>query len=223
MELRSYWQIIRRRWLLLVIPAAVVLAAGLLTYTAPPPAFATAVSFVVGQQPASGADTADEQRYYAWLNSEYIADGVVNWATSRAFANAVSERLQAAGHAIPPEAVQVAGDNSRSLVSLSLSSGDPAALALIMEAVIAELREDNAGALPQMGGDPALLTQLNEPAVSPLPAGVRSRLDLLVRIAIAAAAGIGLVFLAEYLDPTLRSRQELEALGLAVVGEIPKK
>ena len=222
MELRSYWQIIRRRWLLLVIPAAVVLAIGLLTYAPPAPSYATGVSFVVGQQPASDAASADEQRYYAWLNSEYIADGVVNWATSRAFAAAVSERLQEAGHAIPPEAVQVGGDNSRSLVSLSISSGDPEALALIMAAVIDELREDNAGALPQMGGEPALLTQLNEPTVSRLPAGVGSRLDLLVRIGIAAAAGIGLVFLAEYLDPTVRSRQEIEQLGLAVIGEIPK-
>jgi len=133
----------------------------------------------------------------------------------------VSERLREAGHAIPPEAVQVAADNSRSLVSLSLSSGDPDALALIMAAVIDELREDNAGALPQMGGQPALLTQLNDPVVAQQPAGVRTRLDLLLRIATAAAAGIGLVFLAEYLDPTVRSRQELEQLGLAVIGEIP--
>ena len=42
-------------------------------------------------------------------------------------------------------------------------------------------------------------------------------------VAIALAAGFGLAMLAEYLDPTLRERREIEAIGLPVLGEIPKK
>ena len=51
------------------------------------------------------------------------------------------------------EAVQVTADNSRSLVTLQVTGGDPAALALIMEAAIDELLEvegmdeERAGAL----------------------------------------------------------------------------
>ena len=223
MELRQYWQILRRRWLVALIPAAIVLAVGLLTYRRPAPGYIIGVQFIVGQEPAVEADTADEQRYYAWLNSEYIADGVVNWATSQAFASTVSARLVADGHAIPPEAVQVTADNSRSLVTLQLTGGDPAALALIMEAAIAELLQDNAGALPQLGGDPVALTQLNEPVVSGLPAGIGAQLDLAVRLGLAVAVGIGLAFVFEYVDPTLRDRGEVEKMGLAVLGEIPKQ
>ena len=44
-----------------------------------------------------------------------------------------------------------------------------------------------------------------------------------MRLLIALAAGIGLAFLAEYLDNRVRSREDVEELGLTVVGEIPKQ
>jgi capsular polysaccharide biosynthesis protein len=223
MELRHYWRILRRRWLVALIPTVVVLAVGLATYRAPAPSYITGVQFIVGQEPALEADTADEQRYYAWLNSEYIADGVVNWATSGAFAAAVSERLVQQGHAIPPGAIQVTADNSRSLVTVQIIGGDPESLELMMDAAIAVLQEENAGALPQLGGEPVTLTQLNEPAVSGLPAGIRPQLELVLRIALAILAGIGLAFVVEYLDPTVRERRVLEKMGLPILGEIPEK
>jgi capsular polysaccharide biosynthesis protein len=34
--------------------------------------------------------------------------------------------------------------------------------------------------------------------------------------------GIGLIFLLEYLDTSVRKRSEVETLGLRVIGEIPK-
>jgi capsular polysaccharide biosynthesis protein len=37
------------------------------------------------------------------------------------------------------------------------------------------------------------------------------------------AAGVGLAVLAEYLDMTIRSREEIEELGLHVLAEIPRE
>jgi capsular polysaccharide biosynthesis protein len=34
---------------------------------------------------------------------------------------------------------------------------------------------------------------------------------------------LGLAFLVDYLDPTVRHRKELEEIGLPVMGEIPRK
>ena len=107
MELRTYWNIIRRRWLLLVIPAAIVLAIGLLTYQRPAQAYNVGARFIVGQAPGPESESADEQRYWAWVTSEYIVDGVVNWVRSRAFAELVSTRLIAEGHDIPAGAIQI--------------------------------------------------------------------------------------------------------------------
>jgi len=49
------------------------------------------------------------------------------------------------------------------------------------------------------------------------------QLDLPLRIAVALAAGLGLALLAEYMDPTVRDRDELETIGLSIIGEIPEK
>lgn len=225
MELRQYWKIFRRRWPLALIPAAIVLIAGLATWRPAPPAFNAGVRFIAGQVPGAAALDADEQRYYNWLTSEYIVNGLTDWVRGGKFAEAVSERLAADGFDVPPGAIQggLAADNTRSMLTLSLTGGDPDAVARMLDGVIAVLTEDNAAALPQLGGETAVLTQLDEPVVNPISAGIRSQLDLPLRVALALFAGLGLVLLAHYLDPTVRDRSELEGLGLPLVGEIPRE
>ena len=223
MELKRYWQVIKRRWLLIAIPTAIVLVIALVTYQAPPPAYNVGVNFIVGQQPSPAAAAEDQERYYAWLTSEYIVNGLADWVSGNAFKTAVSTELAGQGYDIPAGAIVVVADNVRSKLQLSMSHNDPDALAAMMDAVIVVVTEQNADALPQLGGETAVLILLDEPIVNQIPSGIRSRLDLPLRVGLAFAAGIGLSILAEYLDPTFRSRDEVESLGLDVLGEIPKK
>ena len=94
---------------------------------------------------------------------------------------------------------------------------------LFLNAVISVLTTQNADALPQLGDEPAALVQLDAPIVNQIAPGIRSQLDLPLRVALALGAGIELAFLVEYLDPTVRGRDELERSGWVVLGEIPKK
>jgi capsular polysaccharide biosynthesis protein len=225
MELRQYWKILRRRWPLVLIPALIVLALGLATYRRAPTAYNAGVRFIVGQPPSSEGNLTDEQRYYNWLTSEYVVNGLTDWVRGGRFAEAVSARLAAQGIDAPAGAIQggLAADNARSMLTLSLTAGDPEALRQMMDGAIAVLTEENAAALPQLGGQPAALTQLDEPIINPIAAGIRSQLDLPLRVALALAAGVGLALLAHYVDPTVRDRAELERLGLPILGEIPKE
>jgi capsular polysaccharide biosynthesis protein len=224
MELRRYWNILKRRWLLIVIPVIMVLLVVFATYQPPAPAgYNVGVHFLVSQTPGEAATNVDENRYYNWLTSEYIVNGLTDWAISGDFKTAVSAELAQEGIEVPPFAFGVVADNIRSKLALSISYGDAEILAQIMEAAIVVLTEQNASALPQLGGDTAVVVQLDEPIVTPLPHGIRTQLDVPLRILVALFAGIGLALLVEYLDPTLRSRDEAEKLGLRVIGEIPKK
>lgn len=223
MELRRYWKLLRRRWLLIAIPTIIVLVVGLATYTAPPPQYNAGVRFIVAQVPSPAAASTDEQRYYNWLTSEYIVNGLADWVRGGAFATAVSQELARRGLDVPPAVIQVVPDNARSMLTLSLVHGNPETLAAIMDAAITVLTEQNAAALPQLGGETAELVQLDQPVVNALPGSLRSQLDLPLRVALALGAGIGLALLAEYLDPTIRDREELEAVGLPILGEIPRK
>ncbi|MCB0000869.1 MAG: hypothetical protein KDE56_34130, partial [Anaerolineales bacterium] len=78
-------------------------------------------------------------------------------------------------------------------------------------------------ALPQLGGETADLIQLDQPIVNPISPGLRSQLDLPLRVILAFGAGIALALLAEYLDPTIRERDEVVQMGLEILGEIPRK
>ncbi len=223
MELRQFWNIFRRRWALALIPAIIVLIAGLATWRPAPPAYNAGVRFIVGQPPLDEGALTDEQRYYNWLTSEYIVNGLTDWVRGGKFAEAVSARLAAQGIDAPPGVIQggLAADNTRSMLTISVTAGDAETLARILDGVIAVMIEENAAALPQLGGERAVLTQLDEPIVNSIAAGIRSQLDLPLRMALALLAGLGLALLAHYLDPTVRDRAELERLGLPLVGEIP--
>jgi capsular polysaccharide biosynthesis protein len=223
MELRQFWTIFRRRWPLVVVPALIVLALGLLSYRPTPPAYNAGVRFIVGQPPIDGALT-DEQRYYNWLASEYIVNGLTDWVRGGRFAEAVAARIEEeTGNRIAPQAIQggMAVDNARSMLTVSITAGDFETTRQIMNGVILVMTEENAVALPQLGGETAVLTQLDDPVVTPISAGLRSQIDLPLRVALALFAGAGLAMLAHYLDPTVRDRAELERLGIPLAGEIP--
>ncbi|MEJ2747275.1 MAG: hypothetical protein P8183_05110 [Anaerolineae bacterium] len=224
MELRHYWKLFKRRWLIVVLPAVIVLAIGLATYQSPPPVYNVGVRFLVAQPPAEASETLDEQRYYNWLASEYIVNGLTDWVKGGSFATAVSQELAAQGLDVPAGAIQgsLAADNARSMLTISMTYGDSQVLAAMVDAVAVVLQEQNS-VLPQVGGETPVLVQLDQPVVNQIPAGIRSQLDLPLRILLALAAGIGLALLVEYLDPTIREREELTEMGLPVVGEIPKK
>jgi capsular polysaccharide biosynthesis protein len=223
MELRAYWRVLHRRWLLALIPAIVVMALGLATYQSPPPLYNVGVRFIASQLPAPDAETSDKEGYHTWLESEYIVNGLAAWARGNRFGVAVSEELARRNIQVQPAEVSsgVVVDTARSMMTLSLTHGDPEVLAAMMDAAITVLQEQNTRALPQLGDEPAVVTVLDDAIVNQLPPGLRSRLDLLLRVGLAVAAGLALAFTVDYLDPTLRAREDVEALGMAILGEIP--
>lgn len=225
MELRAYWRTLKRRWLLVSIPALVVLAIGIATYSVPGKSYNAGIRFMVGQSPSSSAAISDEERLANWQTSEYIVNSLTDWVRTGQFAELVSQQLAEDGIAIPAAAIlsSVSADNSRSMIILSMTFGDAADLENMLRAAAEVLITENDRGLPQLDGVPAELVQLDQPIVNPIAPGVFDQLQLPLRISLALATGIGLAFLAEYLDPTVRDRQELEALGMSVLGVIPRK
>ncbi|MDX1616758.1 MAG: hypothetical protein R3300_20795, partial [Candidatus Promineifilaceae bacterium] len=216
MELRAYWKLLKRRWLLVVVPAAVVLVVGLLTYSPPPTLYNAGVRFVVAQEPAPEAELSDEERLANWRASEYIAATLLTWARSGQFAELVSARLAQQGIVVAPGTIvgAAATDSSRSVLTLSMTHPDPVLVEAMMHAAAAVLVEQNDVGLPQLGGEPAELVQLDEPIVNQVPPGLLEQLRLPLRLVLALAAGLGLALVVDYLDPTVRDRDDLVGLGL---------
>ena len=225
MEFRQLVRILlRRRWLV-VLPALVLGAVAIVTYGPPQPTFAATMRFAVGYTPDPSSQSLYDRFYPAWLASEYIAGGLSDWARTGNFAEAVSEDLAARDVDVPPAAAaaSIVSDHTRSIVALYFNGNDPALLQSLAESAARVLQTRNATVFPQNGARGASVTPLDNPAVGAAPPSLRARLELPIRVGLAMAAGLVLALLAHYLDPMIRDRSDVEALGLSIVGEIPKR
>jgi capsular polysaccharide biosynthesis protein len=227
MELRDILRLLWRRWWLVLIPPLIVGGLSLRNWRAlvsPPVSYSTSVRFTVGQPPADPASGYDP-RYYSWLTSEYIAAGLRDWVRGRAFAEAVSFDLAHQGLAVAPEQIQgaVTPDSARSVLVIYLNWPNAEELPAVAEAAIRVLETDNAQAFPQLGPHGAVVTPLDKVVVAANAPDLRARLDLPLRVGLALLAGLALAFVVDYLDPTVRSRHEVEGLGLEVLGTVPRR
>ncbi len=221
MELRTFLKILKRYWYLIIIPPILVGVFTLVTYRAPAPSYTASLRFSVGYTPEQETTSLYDRKYPAWLTSEYIAGGLSDWVKTGDFAQAVAN--VAGGDITAGEvAGSIVSDYLRSVVVLYLNGGDPNRLATIGNAAIKVLQVRNNVVFPQNGAG-ATVTPLDGVVVAPAPPALRARLDIPIRLALGLALGVVLAFLAWYFDPRIRDRAEAEAIGLNIIGEIPKK
>ncbi len=229
MEIRQIWQIIRRRWRLPVLLTVLVGLFSLLQmrpWQPAPPSYSASLRMLVGVLPAAEADrTAYDPRYYAWLTSEYLVDDFTEVVRSDLFARNVSARLAEQALQVPPGVIRgsAATGKQHRIITLSFTWGDADELAAIAQAAAAELTENASFYFNQLGTDGAGISLLDAPSVAPVGPGLRDRLELALRLLLALFAGLGLVFLLDYLDTSIRGRAELEEMGYHILGEIPKR
>ncbi len=221
MELRTLLKILKRYWYLVVIPPLLVGAYSLITYHAPAAAYAATLRFSVGYPPDQQTTSLYDRNYPAWLTSEYIAGGLSDWAKTGDFAQAVATE---AGNNL--SAGEVAGaitsDHLRSIVVLYLNGGDADHLTAMGNAIAKVLQQRNNIVFPQ-NGTGATVTALDGVVVAPAAPSLRNRLDIPIRVALALVFGLALAFIAWYFDPRVRDRADVEAIGLDIIAEIPKK
>ena len=231
MDFNTLIRIFHRRWLFMVIPAAIVLVAAVVTAetaVVPGPVYNVGVRFLVAPptiDPASDPDiiSDEENRYYQWLTSEYVVNGgMADWVNSIDFAERVTARIEAdTGQQVDPLALfgSISGDAIRSRLTLVINSGDRAVAEAAINAAIAVVLEESGDVIPHQTGDDAAVTLLDRPLVNEIAPPITGQLDLPIRIFVALVAGLLVGFLVEYFDPFIRSREEIEDM-MPVLGEI---
>jgi capsular polysaccharide biosynthesis protein len=224
MELRQMIKILLRRWWLVALPVVVVAAYLGLTYSSPPTVYQVVMRFAMGTEPAGLS--LDYDRYYPWLTSEYVANGLADVAVTGAFAETVSARLAAEGVEVAPGAIQgaIVSDNAQSVVVLYVTWPDPEGIVPVAQAIAAELIEGGPDYFPQIPETGVAARALDAPHPVPLPPSLRSRLlGPGLRLALAFATGVGLAFLAHYVDPSVWEAREVELLGMEVLARVPRR
>ncbi|MGJ3240968.1 MAG: hypothetical protein ACFE0Q_19825 [Anaerolineae bacterium] len=215
-------RVLRRRWWLLVLPvltAAALIAPDLLANEAPAAGgYQTQFSYSAAQT-RSNLEVRDGDYQDVWLASEFVVNAFTEWVTGSAFR---TELADVSGDASLLNGLNIVADNNRSIGVIYMSHPDADALSQLEQSAITVLQTRNQAYFPHLGDTPAEVTLINRAGIQPAPAPVTDRFAPILQLGVAFFTGIVLIGLAEYLDPSLRYRDEVEALGLPVLASIPK-
>lgn len=232
MQLRYYFDIVRRYWPLLVaLPLAVGLISLLLAWRQPERYGASARIMITQEPRFPGQETMlpDFNLFYSWQGSEYILDDLPQVVTSRLFAEDVVGALAGQGITVAPEVVQgsLQAEKFHRAITIAANTDNPQLAVALVQAAVEVLqtnglkywnRTDGRGSgvrvavLDPVGGAGALSNRRQ----MLFHVGLRTGLGL--------ATAIALAFLLHYLDDRLRdARQAEEWVGVQVVGVIPKE
>jgi capsular polysaccharide biosynthesis protein len=222
MELREYWLILRRRWWVPVLLVVLVVAVTPFTYHPAAPVYQANVRFTIGVSADRNVQGVDPI-LTAYQASEYIRDDFVEILHSEMFAADVNANLQGTNLIIDKNAIVGSVEKQHRIMSMTITWTDGKQAGVIASAAAKALETQNAKYFKQLGSEGASVTIIDGPDIGLVPPSLRERLDIPIRLALALAAGLLLAFLIDYLDDTVRDARELEAMGMEVLAEIPRR
>ncbi len=222
-DLRRYFRLFfKRKWFFLIGFAASFLA-GLVITVATEPVYQASVTLFVGQR-----QVTLEQLGAGIAVTNLSADLV------RSYAQIIVSRT-IAQRAVSDDNLGIApGEILRSLraqpivdtqvIRLTYGANDSAKAKRVANAVakafVTEI--DQIEFADQSSGTPALRVSIIDPAVAPSkPIAPNPMRNMALAIVLGLFAGGGLALLFDYLDQSVKHREELEQLGLSVLGSIP--
>jgi capsular polysaccharide biosynthesis protein len=226
MELRQYWSIIWKRVWIPALLFGVVLVISLALRRPPPTQYQAWARVLVDVPPLEAVEGMGfDPRLTAPQATEYLVDDFSLFVSSQAVAGAVSQRLAGQGLQVPPGVIQssTASEQVHRVVSVRVTWGDPDQALAILTAAVEVLQQEAPAYFGRLGLEEPRITLFDGPGVSPVPPSLTQRLDLPVRLLLALVAGIALCFLLDYLDDSIRGRQELEGMGIPVLAEVPAR
>jgi len=226
MELGDYARVVFRYWwMILALPIIVGIGSWIFRPT-PSPRYSASVRLTIGVN----ALAPDKAMGYdpiltAYQASEYIRDDFVEIIQSDVFAddvNAVLAKMGVNDVRVRKGNITAAIEKQRRLMSMTITWHNAEQAQKIADAAVKNLSENNAKYFAQLGSSGAMLTVIDRPVVAPVGQSLREQMDIPIRVIIALLAGIALAFILDYLDTSVRDARDVEALGLRVLGEIPR-
>ncbi len=227
MEIREYWAILARRWPLIAIVTALTLAASIYMVWFGPTTYTSELRMAVSIKPESAPppgqkDYYSYDEYYTWLTAEYLVDDLGEVIKSDAFLKEVGQQL--GGMVIPKNEVSrdLTIKNTHRILAIKVTTDNPHTSYLIANAIKTTLDKHAKEYFAQLDSHQAQIAQLDDPQAHRDMSTLRRLLEIGLRTLVGLLAATALAFLLNYLDPSVRSKQEAEELlGLPVLAELP--
>lgn len=223
MEFARLLRILLRRWWIMAIPIVLSAVPAIIGYfdgaVAAAAGFSAQIRYSAAQElnlPQRDGDYQD-----VWLASELTVNAFTDWVRSASFRAEMMAELGDSN--MDFGSLGIAADNARSIGIIYLSHARGDALQTIAQAAISVLSRRSQTYFPQLGGEAAQVTILEQPLITAAPRPLTNRFAPVIQTALGLFIGFVLAFFAEYLDPTIYDQEEIRRLGLPIVGSIPKR
>lgn len=220
LDLRQYWEILRKRWLIVVaVPLIAALSSGLISFLILKPVYQASTTLIVGKKASESGQAAIQMLDNSVLQANLqLAKTYGTIAQSRTVGQNVLNELK-----LP---MTVAGLNSQisvnsvkntEILEIQVNNQNPELAATIANTVAQEFSK----AVIEIKKVDSV--SIVDKAVTPTsPIKPNKKLNVLIAFVVGLMASVGLVFLMEYLDNTVKTTNDVETLlGIPVLGLIP--
>lgn len=215
-SLKELFRTLKKRLSLIIIITAIATAtSGIVSYFLLTPIYQSSTQILVNQS------RSDEQTYnYDEVQTNLQLINTYNVVIkSPAILDKVieKEKLDMSSGALN-ESVVVASEQNSQVVNITVQNKDPKKAADIANSIATTFQEE----IPNiMNVDNVSILTKAQVGENPSPIKPQPVLNMAIAFVIGMVAGVGLVFLLEYLDNTIKTEQDIEnQLGLPVLGAI---
>ena len=219
----KYFRVLRNRmWMIIICPIVAALAAGIVSFALPPVYEAQVVLLVRPAQPLASSDPT-----VAALTADQVSRTYASLMTERPLLESVSTDL---GLKIQPvdlaKKIKVTREPNTTILDVAVQDTNPALARDLANRLVADfiaevkqIQQQETQLPNSRSGDNLVIVS---PAVTPdKPVSPNKTLNIAVAFAAGLLVAIGVAFLLDYLDQSIKNDEELtERLGLIPIGHI---
>ncbi|MBA2175349.1 capsular biosynthesis protein [Halobacillus locisalis] len=217
-SLKEIFEVLKKRILMILgIAVGAAIISGLITFFVLTPTYQSSTQFIVNQSPeqqqTAAYDINDIRTNVELINTYNVI------IKSPAILDRVTEELsleKSAGSLASQ--IQVSNANQSQVVDVTVTDPDPALAVEIANTTVETFQEE----IPTlMNVDNVNILSPAVATADPSPVSPKPMLNIAIAIVVGLMAGVGLAFLLEYLDNSIKSEQDIEqVLGMPVMGVV---
>lgn len=219
-ELRQYWEVLRKRWLIVVaIPLIAALTSGVISFFIIKPSYQASTTLIVGKKASEEGQAATQMLDNSvLLANQQLAKTYATIAQSRTVEENVIKDLNLPLTAAELDTlISINQVKTTEILEIQVSNTNPELAASIANTMASEFSK----AVIEIKKVDSV--SIVDKAVTPdTPVRPNKKLNILIAFVVGLMASVGLVFLLEYMDNTIKTSSDVETLlGIPVLGVIP--
>lgn len=219
-DLRQYWEVLKKRWLIVItIPLIAALTSGIISYFIIKPVYQASTTLIVGKKATEeGAAAAQMLDNNVLLANQQLAKTYATIARSRTVEENVINDLNLTMTVEQlDKLIAVDQVNTTEVLEIKVDNTDPKQAASIANAMVSEFSK----AVIEIKKVDSV--SIVDKAVPPdIPVKPKKTLNIAIAFVVGLMAAVGMAFLLEYFDNTVKTSQDVETLlGIPVLGVIP--